>query len=425
MEKRKQHALLNEIVDFIGEHIRTNPGCSPRDIIEAIKKRFFIDEETAEELAGRLEKELSISRLGLAAIELNLTFNCNLTCEYCFIREKSQHERMSFATAKKAIDLLMERATYPVVNITLIGGEPLLEFDLIKRIVPYALEAAGKRNIMVTWSVTTNGTLINKTILEYFAQNKINMLLSIDGGPKNHDRYRRTKSGEGTWQKIAGLIPLIKSYQPWLGARMTVSTEAIGDMREDFKQLVDLGINQFIIAPAQGAVCWAKEQIEQYGLSLVKILQDYHDLKRRGVPIFIEEFEKDENEYRGWGCRAGSTSLALAPNGDVSPCSKLLGLTDDVGKYIVGNVNTEIDVKLLEPFKNPIYRQPKHCRQCSWKCTGGCYAVNFEQTGDHFTASEENCLFWVVCQETKKLSKMMNMHGARYHCKYYPAAVNI
>ncbi|MFA4884728.1 MAG: radical SAM protein [Desulfotomaculaceae bacterium] len=408
MEKRKPDSLVNEIVNFIGEQTRLNPGCSPRVLIENIKKKYLISSDEAEKLAGLVEKKLATGGPGLAAIELNLTFNCNLNCAYCFIRERNQHERMSFATAVKAIDLLMERAAFPSVNITLIGGEPLLEFDLIKQIVPYAVDAARRRNIIVTWSVTTNGTLLNETILEYFAQNRINMLLSVDGGQKNHDRYRRTKSGEGTWQKIAGLVPLIKSYQPWLGARMTVSTEAIGDMREDFKQLVDLGINQFIIAPAQGVVCWSKEQIEQYGLNLVKILQDYHDLKRQGVQIYIEEFEKDENEYKGWGCRAGSTSLALAPNGDVSPCSKMLGLTDEGGKYIIGNINDNIDVEMLEPFQNPISRQPRHCKGCSRKCTGGCYAVNFEQTGDHFTASEENCLFWVVCQETKKLSKMMN-----------------
>jgi uncharacterized protein len=194
---------------------------------------------------------------------------------------------------------------------------------------------------------------------------------------------------------------------------MTVSTGAIDRMREDFNQLVGLGINHFIIAPAQGAVTWSKEQIEQFGINLVAILEDYHELKRRGVPIFIEEFEKDENEYRVWGCRAGNTSLSLAPNGDVSPCSKLLGLTGEKGKYVVGNVNTGIDIKLLEPFRNPLSRQPQHCRDCFRKCTGGCYAVNFEQTGDHFLPSEENCLFWVVCQETRRLSKIISASCTR------------
>lgn len=413
MEKRNQHAWINEVVDFIREYTRLNPGYSPRFFKEILRKKFLISSEDAEKLASFVEKELAMSKIGLAAMELNLTFNCNLTCDYCFIRKKNPWDRMTFSTAKKAIDLLMERAAYPSVNITLIGGEPLLEFNLIKQIVQYAEEAAGKQNQVVTWSVTTNGTLINEEILKYFAQHKINMLLSIDGGPETHDRYRKTKDGKGTWQKIAGLIPLLKIYQPWLGARMTVSTEAISDMREDFKKLVDLGINQFIIAPAQGADCWSKEQMEQYGLNLVKILQDYYQFKRNGVPIFIDEFEKDENEYIGWGCRAGSTSLAIAPNGDVSPCSKLLGLTEEEGRCIVGNVNSHIDVKLLEPFQNPITRQPGQCKRCSRKCAGGCYAVNFEQTGNHFLASEENCLFWAVCQESKRLSKMMNM--TRYY----------
>lgn len=413
MEIRNRDAWVNQIVNYIGEYARMNPGYSPQDLSENLKSNFLISSADALKIAGLVEKELSINKLGLAAIELNLTFNCNLTCEYCFIHEKNSSDRMTFATAKRAIDFLVERAGYPSVNITLIGGEPLLEFKLIQQIVPYALDAAKRYNLAVTWSVTTNGTLINEEILKFFSQHKINMMLSMDGGPESHDRYRRTKSGEGTWRKIADLIPLIKTYQPWLGVRMTVSAEDIGRMREGFRQLVGLGINQFIIAPAQGARRWSKQQIEQYGLNLVKMLQDYRELKRKGVQIFIEEFEKDENEYRGWGCRAGSTSLAVAPNGDVSPCSKLLGLTDEKGKCIVGNVNSEVDVALLKPFQNQNRMQPEHCRRCSRKCTGGCYAVNFEQTGDHFLASEENCLFWVVMQETKRMSKMMSMSGAQ------------
>ena len=410
MSRKSRGDWLNHIVAFIGEYTGANPVYSPLDLAGVLQEKFFIGPEDAGKIVNIAEKELVKRKLGLAAVELNLTFNCNLTCAYCFIHEKDPLERMTLTTAINAIDLLMERAAFPAVNITLIGGEPLLEFDLIKQIVPYAQAAAEKRNLPVTWSVTTNGTLINEEILKYFAVNKINMLLSMDGGEKTHDRYRRTKSGQGTWHKIAAIIPLIKMYQPWLGVRMTVSTEAVRDMRDDFKQLVDLGVNQFIIAPAQGAMCWSKEQIKQYGLNLVDILRDYHALQHRGIPIFIEEFEKDENAYTGWGCRAGSTSLAVAPNGDVSPCSKLLGLTSAEGKYIAGNVNTGVDVDILEPFRNPIARQPRHCKQCTRKCSGGCYAVNFEQTGDHFTASEENCLFWVVCQETKRLSKN-DTHG--------------
>jgi uncharacterized protein len=406
MDIKDRGAWLNHIVKYIGEYTGTNPAYSPQALAENLMRKFFISYEDAAKLASMVGKKTA-SKLGLAAIELNLTFNCNLTCAYCFIHEKDPGERMTLATAKKAVDFLVERAAFPVVNITLIGGEPLLEFTLIKQIVPYALEAARKRNLLVTWSVTTNGTLLNEEIMQYFALYKINILLSMDGGARTHNRYRRDRSGQGTWHKIAKKIPLIKLYQPWLGVRMTVSTEAISTMRDDFRQLVDLGINQFIIAPAQGARCWEKEQIKQYGLQLVDILRDYHDLKGHGTPLFIEEFEKDQREVPGWGCRAGSTSLAVAPNGDVSPCSKMLCLAREEGKYIVGNVNTGVDLNRLEPFLNPSNKQPQHCIHCARKCNGGCYAVNYEQTGDHFTASGENCLFWVVCQETKHMSNML------------------
>ncbi|MDD3653170.1 MAG: radical SAM protein [Desulfotomaculaceae bacterium] len=414
MENKNQAAWLEQMAEKIRGCTQSFPGYSPQVLKKNLINEFFISADDAEKLTVMVDRELNLGELGLAALELNLTFNCNLTCSYCFVHQKSPQDRMTIGTAQKAIDLLMERAAYPNVNITLFGGEPLLEFNLIKKIVPYALEAAKKHNLAVTWAVTTNGTLINEEILKFFSQYNINMLLSIDGGPETHDRYRRTRCGEGTWHKIADLLSLIKAYQPWLGARMTVSTEAIEKMREDFNQLVELGINQFIIAPAQGASCWSKEEIEQYGLNLIDILRDYLKLKQKGYPIFIEEFEKGEDEYTGWGCRAGRTSLAVAPNGDVSPCSKLLGLTEEGGKAIIGNVNSDLNMQLLEPFQNPISRQQPYCRSCFRQCTGGCYAVNYEQTGDHFTPSEENCLFWVVCQETKRISRMF-----RSGCRQY------
>ncbi|AQS60029.1 radical SAM/SPASM domain-containing protein [Desulforamulus ferrireducens] len=398
---------LNSMVRFIREYVGRHPCYSLPDLTAALKRTFALSQPEAEKLAKLADHELAQAKLGLAAIELNVTFNCNLTCEYCFIHCKSPEERMSFATAKKAIDLLMDKAIFSNVVITLIGGEPLLEFGLIKEIVPYALRRAKEKNLAITWALTTNGTLLNEEMLRFFSQNHINILLSIDGGQETHDRYRRTRNGEGTWQKIANLIPLIKKYQPWLGARMTVSKEAINTMRQDFHQIVQLGINQLIIAPAQGAEPWHLEQIERYGKNMVKILEDYHNYQRQGKALFIEEFEKDDRERLGWGCRAGSTSLAIAPNGDISPCSKLLGLTDKAGRYIVGNVHTGLDAKKLAPFQNAISRQPGHCRNCSRPCAGGCYAVNFEQTGDHFTPPLENCLFWVVGQETKRMSRWM------------------
>ena len=194
---------------------------------------------------------------------------------------------------------------------------------------------------------------------------------------------------------------------------MTVSPAALAAMREDVRQLVALGLNNLIIGPAHGPVKWSKKQIEEYGLNLLAIIQDYDQWKKQGVPLFIEEFEQLD-EYVGWGCRAGKSSLAVAPNGSVSPCSKFLGLDDEAGRYIIGNVQEGIDVRLLEPFRYAQDRQPQHCRHCYLQCGGGCYAVNFEQTGNHFTPSEENCLFWVVRQEAKRFSRLLATTDAGY-----------
>ena len=183
---------------------------------------------------------------------------------------------------------------------------------------------------------------------------------------------------------------------------MTVSTEALDSMEDDFAQLVDLGINQFIIAPAQGAKQWSKKQVEQYGASMLKLMTSYRQLKQAGKNLYIEEFEKTEAAFTGWGCQAGFSSLAVAPDGDVSPCSKLLGLTAEQGKCIVGNVHSGLKQELLAPFRRPAPSQPLRCSQCVCQCHGGCYAVNYEQTGNHFIPAEENCLFWQVQQELAK-----------------------
>lgn len=396
MNEQNRRKWLHQIADFIGEYSGKNPGCSPQSLAADLRSRFGLKQADAEKLVRLTALELN--RFVLASLELNLTFHCNLACEYCFVHNRNPEDRMDFATAAKGIDLLLAQR-YPKVTITLIGGEPLLEFELIKRIVPYALENAQERNIAVEWAVTTNGTLINEAMLAFFAQYQIPLLLSLDGGPETHDRYRRTKNGAGTWHQIVALIPLLRQYQGWLGARMTVSIEAVEHMRQDFRQLVDLGINQFIIAPAQGARIWSQEEIRRYGLGLAAIQQDYYALKEVGADLYIEEFEIAVKADGAWGCQAGVTSLAVAPNGDVSPCSKLLGLTSEQGKCIIGNVHTGINYTLLEPFQISNRRQLPHCNECSHPCTGGCYAVNYEQTGDHFTPSEENCRFWAVHRE--------------------------
>ncbi len=400
MKSNNRDVTIKKIVDFIGEYSRTNPGYDPQDLAASLAGEFRINGKTAEQLALRIAQEVN-GDFPLAALELNLTFNCNLACEYCFIHNKQGGERMTLTTAQKAIDILFSNAG-PSVNITFFGGEPLLEFDLIQAIVPYVMANARQLGKEVTWAITTNGTLVTEEILQFFAQYNIYLLLSLDGGPETHDRYRRTKSGEGTWHKIAALLPLIGKYQGWIGARMTVSTEALASMEDDFAQLVDLGINQFIIAPAQGAKQWSKEQVEQYGASMLKLMTSYRQLKQAGKNLYIEEFEKTEAAFTGWGCQAGFSSLAVAPDGAVSPCSKLLGLTAEQGKCIVGNVHSGLKQELLAPFRRPAPSQPLRCSQCVCKCHGGCYAVNYEQTGNHFIPAEENCLFWQVQQELGK-----------------------
>ena len=192
-------------------------------------------------------------------VDFMLTRACNLRCSYCFVYgEKRGHA--PYAVIDRFLDIL-PRLTFgqKKCGITLMGGEPLLVFDRLK----YFVESGGRRGLELSYSITTNGTLVTKEMLAFLRRNRIMLLLSLDGGKESHDRHRVDVSGKGSFELVANNIPLLLAYQGWTGARVTPTPETVGKLAADLAELYSLGIRQFIVGPATG-INWREKSIRLF-----------------------------------------------------------------------------------------------------------------------------------------------------------------
>jgi uncharacterized protein len=190
----------------------------------------------------------------------------------------------------------------------------------------------------------------------------------------------------------------MKRYQPWLGARMTVHLDTVADLAQNVQYLHDLGINQFIFGPASG-VDWTAEALAVYEAQVFTLMDWYRRL-RNATPIRlrITSFEIDRRQFFAkrdmWGCRAGRQSLTVYTNGNIYPCSKMLGVNDQEGLYHLGHVSTGITASAArEELAGLVQVQRQKCEACEYRdhCTGGCFAVNCADTGSIFDPSPWEC----------------------------------
>jgi len=178
----------------------------------------------------------------ITRLELFLTENCTLNCDYCFVASKKKGHRMSWETAKKAVDFLMiQSSNLSEIHITFIGGEPLLEFPLMKRIACYAESCAEQYGKNINYAVTTNGTIMSNEIAEFAQKHCFNYLLSIDGNKETHDLHRKTYDGKGSYEMLTEKnFHLLKSIQGWMGARVTVNPDTVDHLASNIQILFNI-----------------------------------------------------------------------------------------------------------------------------------------------------------------------------------------
>jgi uncharacterized protein len=386
----------DSLTDCLADRIKTGKYNDLREIAALCKE---IDDsllpQEAENLASMIVGELNQSLFpAISHLELFLTYECSLKCDYCFADPgiTISHQSMSWETARKAVDFLYNSSSETRdVSLLFFGGEPLLKYDLIKRIVIYAKRKADDFGKRPEFNLTTNGILLDREKLDFFKEYNVKFLLSMDGNKIAHDRHRKLPSGEGSYDIIVEKIPLFKEYQPWLGVRMTISPDVVDYLCEGFLELVELGINQFLISPTEN-IEWPSASVCRFYSQLENCVDLYFKLTKEGKMLKLDPWEQmkkgDFLLMRGkWGCRAGRQGLAVDTDGGIYPCSKMLfpGALKKICK--LGSLNDGLDNIGLRMKLCDLIHQPRlGCVKCPYEitCTGGCYAANFWENGDMF-----------------------------------------
>lgn len=357
--------------------------------------------DTFESKAGDLKARTSGV---IKALCIHIAHTCNLNCEYCFASQGKYHgERalMSFETGKQALDFLVANSgTRRNLEVDFFGGEPLMNFDVVKQMVEYARSIEKEHNKNFRFTLTTNGMLIDDDVIEFANKEMSNVVLSLDGRKEIHDRYRVDYQGKGSWDKI---VPKFQKLVEARGGKnyymRGTFTHANPDFLNDIKQMLDLGFTELSMEPV---VCAKGDPAELTAEDIVVVKKQYEDLAelmlekdKEGKPFTFYHYMIDLTGgpciyKRISGCGSGTEYMAVTPWGDLYPCHQFVG--DE--KFRLGDIWNGVDnTAIQEEFLScNVYARPE-CRDCWAKlyCSGGCAANAYHATGSIKGIYESGC----------------------------------
>ena len=330
----------------------------------------------------------------IKALCLHVAHTCNLNCEYCFASQGKYHgdrALMPLEVGKRALDFLIENSgTRKNLEVDFFGGEPLMNWEVVKEIVRYGRELEKTHNKRFRFTLTTNGVLLNDEVTDFANKEMHNVVLSLDGRKEIHDNLRKTVNGKGSYDTI---VPNFKRFVEKRGSKgyymRGTFTHNNTDFTNDIFHMADMGFTELSMEPV---VCKP---------------DDPYALTEADLPILFDQYEvlakemiKRDKEGRGFtfyhymvdlksgpciykrisGCGSGTEYMAVTPWGELFPCHQFVG--DE--KYRLGNIwdgvtNNDVrnEFKLCNAYARP------ECRDCWAKlyCSGGCAANSYHATG--------------------------------------------
>lgn len=372
--------------------------CELKELVEA--GQLYTD-DIYEDIAKNWNKKSVVK-----ALCLHVAHDCNLRCKYCFADTGEFHGHRSVMSAqvgKAAIDFVIKNSgTRKNIEIDYFGGEPLMNFGVVKEITEYAKQQGELHNKNFRFTITTNGILLNDEVKEYINENMSNVVLSLDGTKQTNDRMRTRVDGSGSYDTIVPkFIDLANSRnQDNYYVRGTFTAKNLHFAR-DVEHMADLGFLQTsvepVVAPESEDYALTKEHLPVVLAEYEKLAKFYLDRRREGKPFNFFHFMIDLDQgpcviKRLSGCGAGHEYVAVTPEGDIYPCHQFVGNTD----FKMGSVLTgEFDDKIKSAFeRSNVYTKPK-CADCFAKfyCSGGCSANAYNFNKDINKPYELACEF--------------------------------
>jgi len=378
---------------------------SAEEIVSDLAQRFPSDaiDESVDELVKvralrridtpvrRPAKVLPLTPVPLSTMVLNVTNQCNLSCTYCYEYGEDkivqtdngrQPKMMTEATARESVDFLL-RESGADAHMTFFGGETLLNFRVLKTTVAYATEQAAALGKTIDFSMTTNATLLSDEVIDFLAEHRFGVTISMDGPPELQNKFRVFHNGKGSYDVIAPKIKALiaKHRSRPIGARVTLTRDTL-DVRRIYDHLThEIGFWEVGFAPVTASPdrphAFGDEGFEQVLSEFRALAQDYLaaalENRHHGFSNVRETLgEIHKGASKAWPCGAGFGLLGVSTAGDVALCHRFAGSDD----HKLGTVKDGIDrVRQAEFLDSHHVSDKTDCQTC-WArplCAGGCY----------------------------------------------------
>ena len=401
-ESHTKDEAVNDLAEKYSEKMTKREVAECLEQIDELKRSGQL---FTEDKFGSLQNELKRRSEGVVkALCLHVAHSCNLNCEYCFAsqgRYSGERALMSFETGKRALDFLIEHSgTRRNLEVDFFGGEPLMNWQVVKDLVTYARSVEKEHGKNIRFTLTTNGMLINDDVIEFSNREMSNVVLSLDGRREIHDRYRVDLEGKGSWDRI---VPKFREFVRRRGNRnyyvRGTFTHANPDFLKDIEAMLDLGFTELSMEPVVASRD-DPSALDQEDISIVK--EQYEKLaflmlerEEEGRPFTFYHYKIDLKDgpcvyKRISGCGSGTEYMAVTPWGDLYPCHQFVG--DE--KFRLGDVWSGVtNTEMTDEFMScNVYSRPE-CREC-WArlyCSGGCAANAYHASGSVKGIYENGC----------------------------------
>jgi len=328
---------------------------------------------------------------------LSLTRECNMSCSYCYAGA-SNKQNLSYQTARKAIDFILDRAhDGQKITFYFFGGEPLLRFDMVRQITAYIRNHDKSRNTHTEFALTTNGTLLSPEILEFFRKEQFRLCISMDGVEVAHNRHRRFESGLPTFREVVDNLQLSQNYLSDIQVNLVYGPETLLYLPESVVFIRFLGIDSLHLSPDITSA-WPTDSFASLEAIFNRIADDYVAMYENEREMAIQPFDSKlivllKGGYDVWDtCRAGERDWSFSARGNIYACERFIG-QDREDRFCLGNVYTGLSESQVSSGLCQHHLTDNRCRDCriSRYCMNWCACSNYHMTGDPHRVSVFLC----------------------------------